>query len=161
MRGTRKLADLVIEGARLDIAVVSREIAARYSCDVRHAVLSITDPGMGPARLADNPNRLGLLRLSFDDVDPGLGYRGSAYSAFNEGLARTAADFVAAQVATSELLVVQCEFGRSRSAGLGAAFSRWANGDDAEFFVRFEPNRHVYEVMLRQLESYPFDRALA
>jgi protein-tyrosine phosphatase len=114
-------------------------------------------PTRGPARLADNPNRVGLLRLSFDDVDPGLGYRGSAYSAFDESLARAAADFVAAQVTTSELLVVQCEFGRSRSAGLGAAFSRWANGDDAEFFVRFEPNRHVYAVMLRQLESYPLD----
>jgi predicted protein tyrosine phosphatase len=155
MTGPGDLADLVVEGPRLDIAIASRQIAERYSCDVRHAVLSITDPGMGPARLADNPNRHGLLRMSFDDVDPKLGYLGSSIRLFDERHARTAAEFVSTHMASTGLLVVHCEAGRSRSAGLGAAVSRWQNGDDAEFFVRFEPNRHVYEVMLRQLENFP------
>jgi predicted protein tyrosine phosphatase len=145
------LADLIVEGERLDIAITSREIAERYTCELTHAVLSITDPGMGLARLADNPRRVGLLRLSFDDVDPRLGYTGSSIRLFDDGHARSAAEFVSAHLATADLLVVHCEFGRSRSAGLAAAVSRWQNGDDAEFFARFQPNRHVYEVMLRQL----------
>jgi predicted protein tyrosine phosphatase len=97
---------------------------------------------------------VGLLRLSFDDVDPRLGYRGSSIRLFDEGHARAAADFVRAHMTTTELLVVHCEFGRSRSAGMGAAVSRWHNGEDAEFFSRFDPNRHVYELMLRELEGY-------
>lgn len=155
MTGEGDLAGLVVEGRRLRIAIASREIAERYACGLRHAVLSITDPGMGPARLADNSNRLGVLRLSFDDAAPRLGYLGSSIRLFDERLARVAAEFVSAQLQATELLVIHCEAGRSRSAGLGAALSRWQNGDDAEFFARFSPNRRVYEVMLRQRESHP------
>jgi len=107
---------------------------------------------MGPARLGDNANRVGLLRLSFDDVDQSLGYLGSSIRLFDDGHARSAAEFVSEHLPATGLLVIHCEHGRSRSAGLGAALSRWQNGDDAEFFTRFAPNRHVYEVMLRQLE---------
>jgi predicted protein tyrosine phosphatase len=146
------LAELVVEGPRVNIAIASREIAERYTCRMTHAVLSITDPGMGLARLADNSNRLGLLRLSFDDVVPDLGYSGNSIRVFDESHADAAAEFVSAHLGTTELLVVHCEKGRSRSAGVAAAVSRWQNGDDAEFFARYEPNRHVYEVMLRRLE---------
>ncbi len=153
--GIDDLADLVVPGPRLNIAITSRHIAERYTCEVPHAVLSITDPGMGEARLAENPNRIGLLRLMFDDVDPRLGYRGTSIRLFDERHARAAAEFVTAHVRDSELLLIHCEFGRSRSAGLGAAVSRWQHGEDAEFFVRFAPNRHVYELMLAELARYP------
>jgi predicted protein tyrosine phosphatase len=122
---------------------------------VPHAVLSITDPGMGEARLAENPNRVGLLRLMFDDVDPRLGYHGSSIRLFDDNHARRAAEFVTEHVEDTELLLVHCEFGRSRSAGVGAAVSRWQHGEDAEFFIRFRPNLHVYELMLLALEQHP------
>ena len=153
--GIDDLADLVVLGPRVNIAIVSRQIAERYTCGVPHALLSITDPGMGEARLAENPNRAGLLRLVFDDVDPRLGYQGSSIRVFDESQARRAADFVTQHVDDTELLVVHCEFGRSRSAGVGAAVSRWQHGEDAEFFARFNPNLHVYELMLRELEQHP------
>jgi predicted protein tyrosine phosphatase len=152
LNGNGDLSHLIVEGPRLNIAIASREVAERYSCELKHAVLSITDPGMGQARLAANPNRLGLLRLSFDDVDPRLGYRGSSVRLFDERHARESAEFVTSHLTTTELLVVHCEFGRSRSAGIAAAVSRWRNGDDAEFFTRFDPNRHVYGLMLRELQ---------
>ena len=155
--GIDDLADLVVLGPRMNIAIVSRHIAERYTCEVPHAVLSITDPGMGEARLAENPNRVGLLRLMFDDVDPRLGYQGASIRLFDERHARTAAEFITAHVEDTELLLVHCEFGRSRSAGVGAAVSRRQHGQDAEFFARFKPNLHVYELMLRELEQHPVD----
>ena len=109
--GIDDLADLVVLGPRVNIAIVSRHIAERYTCEVPHAVLSITDPAWGRRGSPRTPTWWGLLWLMFDDVDPQLGYQGASIRLFDERHARTAAEFITAHVEDTELLLVHCEFG--------------------------------------------------
>lgn len=58
-------------------------------------------------------------------------------------------------------VVVQCEAGRSRSAGLAAALGKIYNDDDWFIFdnAKYNPNRYVYRTMLnayqRRVEAAP------
>jgi protein-tyrosine phosphatase len=55
-----------------------------------------------------------------------------------------------------ESVIVHCEGGISRSAGIMAAIQKYLLGDDSAIRKdgRYLPNGHCYELMLNALESY-------
>jgi len=89
--------------------------------------------------------------------------RDVAYFAFNDGelgentisetQARQMARFVTRWFDEVEAVVVHCATGISRSAGIGAAIMKWADGDDSDVFncSSFRPNMKCYRLMLDAL----------
>ena len=45
-------------------------------------------------------------------------------------------------------VVVHCEAGVSRSPAVAAALCKGLGGNDLQFFRRYQPNMHVYRLML-------------
>jgi len=127
--------------------VLSRPAAERVRPNVPYIVISVTDPEMPEADLADSPLRMGVLRLSFHDV----GEVQSFWRAPSEEDARAIVEFVRAKRSMADLIVCHCEAGISRSSGIAAALSRWLNGHDEEFFRRYLPNRLIYRLIRLQI----------
>ena len=52
-----------------------------------------------------------------------------------------------------KIIIVHCDAGQSRSAGVAAALSKYYNNDDSEYFdnPRFTPNMWCYNLMLNAL----------
>jgi hypothetical protein len=71
----------------------------------------------------------------------------------SETQAREMARFVTRWFDKVEALVVHCDAGISRSAGIGAAIIKWADGDDSEVLNcrSFRPNMKCYRLMLDAL----------
>jgi predicted protein tyrosine phosphatase len=137
----------VLGGPNVWMLVLSRPAAARVKPNVPHLVISVTDPEMPEAHLADSPLRMGVLRLKFHDV----GEDRPRSRAPGEEDARAIVEFVKARRSMADLIVCHCEAGISRSSGIAAALSRWLNGHDEEFFRRYLPNRLIYRLIRREL----------
>jgi predicted protein tyrosine phosphatase len=135
----------VIHGSSIDFLVLGRAEILRIVPEEPHIVISITDPGAPIARIADAPARLGLLRLRFHDAETTQERR----TLLSDEEAQAIVALVDQHREALRLIVCQCEGGISRSAGVAAALSRWLQNDNAEFFRHFQPNRHVYEKVLR------------
>lgn len=109
------------------------------------AIISITDVGSSENQFGRNPHIKGILRLSFDDVDFGED------NCITKEDGRRILNFVQEYVRRVEMIVVHCEAGISRSAGICAALMRIINGDDEEIFdnPKFCPNMSCYRTVLR------------
>ena len=107
------------------------------------AIVSITDIGSMSNSFANNPNILGIHRVQFNDVEKG------ETGAMTVDHAVDILDFVK-QHLDAELILVHCEGGVSRSAGVAAALMKIFNGDDMEIFKspRFCPNMTCYRNVL-------------
>ena len=118
-----------------------------------HAVIQITtDPGDWPA-LPDDPHRVAVLRMRFDDADPRTWREPGTPlpdNLFTAAMADQILEFV--ERTPVQTLVVHCEAGRSRSAAVAAAVGHIHLGDDSFIFdnPRYLPNRHVYRTLLDQ-----------
>lgn len=55
----------------------------------------------------------------------------------------------------TELCIVHCTAGISRSAGICAAILKWATGNDDDIFQNpsYRPNMHCYQIMLNALKN--------
>lgn len=105
-------------------------------------------------RLANNPNRVASLFLQFDDIEQGDPHFVS-YILFDRKMAREILGFVkfwTTEKPEIDLIIVNCEAGVSRSAGVAAALSMIFNGDDAVIFgdPSFSPNSWVRSVILKE-----------
>ena len=147
----------------MNVTVMSRWYAVFY-CYNPHAqptvMISISDPHMqyAAAPFCSEENKvLQILSLCFADADqPGPDIYG--YDAREEDLMR---DEDAAQVA--ELLrtypdtdvIVHCDAGISRSAGVAAAILKHVTGDDSSIFDNglYDPNLWCYQKTLAALTS--------
>ena len=147
----------------MNVTVMSRWDAVFY-CYNDHAeptvMISISDPHMqyAAAPFCSEENRvLQILSLCFADADqPGPDIYG--YDAKVEDLMR---DEDAAQVA--ELLrtypdtdvIVHCDAGISRSAGIAAAILKHTTGDDSSIFENglYDPNLWCYQKTLQALTA--------
>ena len=134
----------VIPGASIDLQVIGRADAMCLNPDRPHLVVSISEPRAPEARYPDSPHRLGILRLRFHDAAVPLPDR----TLITPEEARSIVEFVEQQRAEARLVVCQCEGGISRSAGVAAALSKWLNGDNAAFFLHYQPNPYVYQTVL-------------
>ncbi|NCC71057.1 hypothetical protein EOM09_05740 [bacterium] len=111
------------------------------------------------------PNITGIndiLFLKFDDIDllryPEVDFNNEAildrsYQLFNVEMAQQILEYTFDKYdfANSNLsLLVHCDAGISRSAGIGAAIAKISFDDDFLFFKRLAPNRFVYKTILEQ-----------
>lgn len=134
----------------IQVTVMSRRDAERYSYgphDTEAALISISTPEerYDTSVYASAYNGIKrVLRLAFDDVDGG----GWAMTAED---ARQIAQFVAEN--KDRLIIVHCDAGVSRSAGIAAALLKFYNGDDTQIFdnPKYCPNMLCYRLMLNQL----------
>ena len=53
------------------------------------------------------------------------------------------------------MMIIQCDAGVSRSAGVAGALMKYYNGDDSEIFEnpKYRPNMRCYRTMLNELEG--------
>ena len=133
----------------MTIKVMSRGNAVKYSFephDVKAAVISISDCDKESPMLDNNPNNgiAAQCKVRFDDVDSG------AANCITKRDAQTIVSFVTDIAKNHEKLIVHCEAGVSRSAGVAAAIMKALYGDDWEVFgnQQYVPNMTCYRTVL-------------
>jgi predicted protein tyrosine phosphatase len=132
----------------MDIRVYSRgAIEALPPHEVPHLLISITSAPEDQARLRTSENTLGVLRLSFPDVDTPTPEFPEA-SLFGVAEARRIWEFVLAHRDQTQRIVIHCDAGQCRSPAVAAALAKVFDGDDSEFFRRYRPNRRVFRTLL-------------
>ena len=121
----------------------------------KHIVISMCEPDMGLdfPELPGNPNRLGVLRLSFADIDDINSAKqiGQEHYLMTKDQAEEVIAFVSKYMMNSiETIICQCDGGISRSSGMAAALSKILNGDDSWVFnsKEYVPNRYVYRLIM-------------
>lgn len=129
-----------------DRETVERGIIVRTS----YAVISIRDPGSPKARIPRTSGLRAVLRLAFHDAEPAAGFTlPSNITVMTSEQAKRIWAFVERQrVAGTETLVVHCEQGMSRSPAVAAAICVRQSGQADRFFQDYQPNRHIYNLML-------------
>lgn len=150
-----------------------REIERIPQWSAPTAVISITDPSVrGPtasaATIRCDRNLRGLLRLTFHDLDPvrcpeiaapGAADEFRREQAGPEWMTEAQAEAVVAfwRAVRGEVtdLVVHCEAGISRSAGVAAALCVLEGLDDAFCHQQHRPNAHVKALVLRAGGAVP------
>lgn len=146
----------VFEGEVLKLQVLDRSLARTVTHPEPYAVISIGEPQIKPALLADSPHCRAILRLHFSDVAsdlPRLRFV-THVAPFTLDMARQIADFTREQIQNGvRLLVVHCEAGMSRSAGVATALSQFYNHDETHFLVHYRPNAHVRRLLLEVLRD--------
>ena len=135
--------------------VLGRSGIEKYEETRPHMVISVSDPLHPAPSIPINENRLGLLRLQFYDLEryrPELEERFKDIETplFTTELANKILDFYHEHRSKSEVLVVNCEAGISRSSAIAAALCKSADDSDAYFFKMFLPNRRVYSMILAE-----------
>lgn len=88
-------------------------------------------------------NRVGLLRLVFDDIT-----QPDTPQSFTPALAAEILDFMASVWDQAEAFLIHCDVGLSRSPAVAAALSHIYYGDDGPWFALDFPNRLVYDVIV-------------
>ncbi len=107
------------------------------------AAISITSSGDFPILSEDN--RLGLLRLVFEDIT-----QPNTPRSFAPAQAAEILDFVASVWDQAEVFLIHCDVGLSRSPAVAAAPSQIYYGDGERWFELDFPNRLVYEVLIAE-----------
>lgn len=132
--------------------------------DVNHAFISVRTPGdPDEVRLPRSEKTKASYHLDFHDIDlPGKDVTPeylaeiSKLRLFDESMAEMLLGYIEkwSKTLDLELIVVHCDAGISRSPAIAAALERTIfNGDDAEFFEHFHPNRRVYQTILRTFDA--------
>ena len=130
----------------MKIINLSENEAKDYIADVPYIHISIRSPKTEPIILPDNPLRKADLFLAFYDLDKK--YR--EYEIFTIFQAQQILLLTMAYVDDIDLIVVNCEAGISRSAGVAGALSKIINGDDSAYFKHSLPNMLVYRTILEE-----------
>lgn len=129
------------------IRIMSRNEAKGYSYKKNipeSAIISIYSDGDMPCRFYNNRNIKAIKNWCFDDLDDNRG--------ITQMQAREIAKFVI-QYQDIDTLIVHCDAGISRSAGIAAAISKWYFGSDDWVFDNnmYHPNMRCYNFMLEEL----------
>ena len=121
--------------------VRSARNAEFFRSDRSWAAISITSGREHP--VLSEANRVGLLRLVFDDItQPGTP------QSFTPALAAEILNFVASVWDKAEMLLIHCDVGLSRSPAVAAALSRIYYGDDGQWLALDFPNHLVYKLLV-------------
>ena len=126
---------------RRHFEVRSARNAEFFRSDRPWAAISITSGREHP--VLSETNRVGLLRLVFDDIT-----QADTPQSFTPALAAEILDFVASLWDQAEAFLIHCDVGLSRSPVVAAALSRIYYGDDGPWFELDFPNRLVYDVLV-------------
>lgn len=93
-------------------------------------------------------NRVGLLRLVFEDIE-----EADTPESFNASQAAEILDFVEKIWDRVDVFLIHCEVGLSRSPAVAAALCRIYYNHDGRWFDSIFPNRLVYRLLLETLAS--------
>ena len=112
-----------------------------------YAVISIQDTHTRGFGFQFNESRscLGALTLLFDDIVTEV--EGAVL--FSEEHANQIIDFILRMARRADTLLVHCYAGQSRSRAVGAFAVKMLGGDNRRYFTGGNPNRHVYDTLLR------------
>lgn len=143
------------------IKVFSRKEIEKFLTDMPHIVISARDPESKEVKLPDNPNRIAELHLEFDDCDgfsllPTL----ERFKPFSSEDAKSILKLVNLTYPYVNMILVNCEAGISRSAGIAAALSiLLGRGDQIYFNIKgpYYPNKFVYKTLLTIAEEENFN----
>jgi len=114
-----------------------------------YLVISITDPKQPEAKIPKNENIRGILRVQFDDIDKEI----NGYKQIDSYQADQIASFIKHGIRFVDFIVVHCEAGISRSAGVSMAITDWMIANDMEVREKEYPcaNRLVYRMVYESL----------
>ena len=103
-----------------------------------------------------DPLRTGVLRLQFDDAEPGdvALDKDAPLRLFAAEDAQAVWAFLSIQRTRARCLVVQCEAGWSRSPAIAAAISLALGDDASRFFRDYTPNVFVLRHMLSAMPGH-------
>lgn len=149
----------------MNVYVMSRQNAIRY-CHQKHdtpvVMVSISDPSMrynsAPFQSKENGIKE-ILRLSFADADkPGTdvyGHIADSSDLMQPEDGQKIKKLLDRHVDTD--VIVHCDAGISRSAGVAAGILKGLTNDDSQIFdnPRYYPNRHCYRTTLQALWFTP------
>jgi predicted protein tyrosine phosphatase len=114
-----------------------------------YIVISIHDSYSPPARVKLHPGLHALLQLAFDDAVPTRSPElKSTFTLMTSEQADTIWRFVDQHSDQVGAIVVHCEAGWSRSPAVAAALCKTMGGNDHSYWRKYDPNRHVYRLML-------------
>jgi predicted protein tyrosine phosphatase len=140
----------------MNVAVMSRSQAKRFTFQphgLKIAIISITDPDKPYATFDwdHSKNEIKLVAMfSFWDEEK------DEHGCISESDAvKIAEAAIAAQDMKVDLLIVHCEAGISRSAGVAGAILKAFTGDDTQVFgdPRYSPNMTCYRRVLNALNE--------
>ena len=144
------------------IEIMSREKLWRYSSsrnNEKTAVISISHCDQNQLYLQNNPDNgsEAICRVCFDDVEIGMN------NCITDCDAEKISSFVNGVIGRKDKLIVQCEAGVSRSAGVAAAImKRYANNDMLVWGnSRYCPNKTCYRKVLAALNEVIDEQELA
>lgn len=131
----------------MEFVVLSRPKAKAlsYKQDIKDcAIISITDVGTRENVFNHNTHIKGICKLQFDDVEAG------DLNAITEEDANKIVNFLNSVKDRVDMIVVHCEAGVSRSAGVCAAAMTILGHDDMQIFdnPKFCPNMSCYRAVL-------------
>lgn len=119
--------------------------------DVPTIIISIRSVGDTPPKklfLHSNPQIKSFITLAFDDVETYC----QGYCPITEQQAIKIAKFVMRHKDKVQQIIVHCDAGISRSAGVAGAIAKYLNNDDNKFFMApYTPNMTCYHKVLSAL----------
>ncbi len=136
----------------MEFKILSRSKAKQFSYKFipqSYVIISITDVDAQNVAFMRSDNLKDVLRLRFDDTEE------DTLSAIMPRDAAKIVDFVLAWKDKADMIVVHCEMGVSRSAGVAAALMLWLNGSNDDVFgdINYSPNMRCYNTVLQILEE--------
>ena len=135
----------------MKIQVMSRPQCIKYTYSQEpkkpYFIISITNEFDERPRFKADPNCKGICYLNFDDVEKG---EKNCISTFDVEYLMYFLLKAFKKSPEVENIIVHCEAGQSRSAGMAAALMKFYNGDDWDIFnnPRYTPNMTVYRMVL-------------
>jgi len=138
---------------KIEILVFSRETIKEFVTDRPYLLISIRDPKSEVVETQDNPNQVARLDLEFSDfdVDRFPKILNTNIKVFTKEDAQSIITVLRVTEKYINLIVVHCEAGISRSAGVAAALAKCLGQSDEKFFNPrgpYCPNRYVYRTLL-------------
>jgi len=130
--------------------IMGRKEIEGFCTDIKHIVISVRDSGAEDALLPRQLSRMATLYLEFDDLEKEY----KDYMIFSKEDAREILAFFNNFRCYVNLIIVNCEAGISRSAGIVAALSKISGQDDSIFFKKYLPNMLVYKTILEEYHSH-------
>ena len=137
----------------MQIKIMSREQAKKFCFqkhDEKSLIISIYDPDKEPPHLFKNQinNVKSIMSCAFFDEEK------DEHGCITFEQAQTIADTVIGILDYVDLIVVHCEAGISRSAGVAGAIMKALNDDDAEAFSNGRiPNMTCYRRVLEKVNG--------
>lgn len=127
---------------------IDARLATKESDAPNTVIISITDYGDKKNKFYPTNWLKGILEIQFDDVEFG------GENCITIQQAEEIADFVLGINSSVNRIIVHCEYGQSRSAGVATAISTYLEGHDNSIFInrKYYPNKTCYRYVLNALQ---------